>query len=83
MCMFTDKPFRDYRPISVGVTAAELRAALLAMKKAIPILTTSSEDPRDCQLVHFNINPEIHAPKGSRGRLGQALRDMRVEMIAH
>jgi hypothetical protein len=52
------------------------------MKKAMPQLAPTSEDPRDYQLVHFNINPEVYAPTGSRGRLGLALRDIRVEVFA-
>ena len=80
--LFTDKPFADYRKIEVRVTAPELRAALLAMKNAMPKLAPASEDPRDYQLVHFNINPEVYAPKGSRGQLGLSLRDIRVEVLA-
>ncbi|MEN3940603.1 hypothetical protein WJU23_04855 [Prosthecobacter sp. SYSU 5D2] len=80
--LFSDKPFTQYRPISVRVSAAGLRAALLAMKKARPKLVAVSEDPRDYQLIHFNINPEVYAPTGSRARLGLALRDVRVELLA-
>lgn len=78
---FTDKPFADYRKFSVRVTPYELRAALLAMKKAMPKLIAASEDPRDYQLIHFNINPEIFAPTGSRGQLGLALRELRVDVL--
>jgi hypothetical protein len=78
--LFTDKPFVEYRSISVRVTAAELQAALVAMKKAMPKLADASEDPRDYQLIHFNLNPEVFAPAGSRGRLGVAVRDLRVEL---
>jgi hypothetical protein len=81
--LFTDKPFSDDRPVSVRVTAAELKAAVLAMKQAMPELAGVSEDPRDYQLIHFNINPEIYAPEGSRGRLGLALRDVKVELLSH
>ncbi len=80
--LFTDKPFADYRRIEVRVSAAELRAALVAMRKAMPRLADASEDPRDYQLVHFNINPEVFAPAGSRGRLGVSIRDVRVELFA-
>ena len=41
-----------------------------------------SEDPSDYQLTHFNVNPEVYAPSGSRGRLGLALRDIRVVLLA-
>jgi hypothetical protein len=78
--LFSDEPFTDYRPIEVRVTTAELRTAHLAMKKAMPKL--ASEDPRDYQLIHFNSNPEVYAPTGSRGQLGLSLCDIRVEMIA-
>jgi hypothetical protein len=81
--LFTDKPFADYRSFCVRLTAAELRAALLAMKKAMPKLAPASEDPRHYQLIHFNINPEVYAPTGSRGQLGLSLRGVRVEMIEH
>lgn len=80
--LFTDKPFTDYRKLEVCVTAPELRAALIAMKKAMPKLANTSQDPRDYQLIHFNINPEVFAPQGSRGDLGLSLRDVRVEMLA-
>ncbi len=63
---FTDKPFADYGKFSVRVTLDELRAVHLAMKKAMPKLANASEDPRDYQLIYFNINPEVHAPQGSR-----------------
>jgi hypothetical protein len=80
--LFSDEPFTDYRPIEVRVTTAELRTAHLAMKKAMPKLASASEDPRDYQLIHFNSNPEVYAPTGSRGQLGLSLCDIRVEMIA-
>ena len=51
------------------------------MKKAMPKLAPASENPRDYQLIHFNLNPEVFAPKGSRGRLGLALRNIRVELV--
>jgi len=44
------------------------------------VRVTTSEDPRDYQLVHFNLNPEVFAPKGSCGRLGLALRGIRLEV---
>jgi hypothetical protein len=40
-----------------------------------------SEEPRDYQLTHFNINPEVYAPSESRGRLGLALRAIRVLLV--
>lgn len=80
--LFTDKPFPDERPFSVRVSAGELRAAIVAMRKAMPHLATASEDPRDYQLIHFNLNPEVYAPPGSRGQLGLTLRDIRVELLA-
>jgi hypothetical protein len=52
------------------------------MKKAMPKLANTSQDPLDYQLIHFNINPEVFAPQGSRGELGLSLRDVRVEMLA-
>jgi len=80
--LFTDKPFADYRHIEVRVTAPELRAAIASMKKAMPKLAPASEDPRDYQLIHFNLNPEVFAPQGSRGQLGLSLRGIRVELLA-
>ena len=38
----------------------------------------SADDP----LVHFNVNPEVYAPEGSRGGLGLAMRDIRVVLLA-
>jgi len=80
--LFTDQPFPDYRSIEVRVTAAEFRAALVAMRKAMPKLADASEDPRDYRLAHFNINPEVFAPTGSRGRLGLSTRDVQVDLLA-
>jgi len=80
--LFTDQPFADYRSFEVRVSAAELQAALAALRKARPILAAVSLDPRDYQLTHFNINPEVFAPQGSRGRLGVAIRDVRVDLLA-
>jgi hypothetical protein len=80
--LFTDTPFTDYRRIEVRVSATELRAALVAMRKAMPRLADASEDPRDYQLVHFNINPEVFAPARSRGRLGVSIRAVQVELFA-
>lgn len=42
---------------------------------------SSIDNATDLRLVHFNLNPEIFAPEGSRGRLGLALRDVRVELL--
>jgi len=78
---FTDKPFEDYRRIDVCLGPEELRAAIASMRKAMPQFAAASEDPRDYQLIHFNINPEVSAPQGSRGQLGLALRDIRVELL--
>ena len=80
--LFTDQPFADYRTFEVRVSAAELQAALGAMRKARPSLAAASADPRDYQLTHFNINPEVFAPAGSRGRLGMAIRDVRVDLLS-
>jgi hypothetical protein len=80
--LFTDQPFADYRTFEVRVSAAELQAALGAMRNARPSLAAVSADPRDYQLTHFNINPEVFAPEGSRGRLGMAIRDVRVDLLA-
>ena len=52
------------------------------MRKRLPKLADASEDPYDCQLLHFNVNPEVCTPEGSRGRLGLALRDIRVRLLA-
>ena len=46
------------------------------------LFATSSTDPRDYQLAQFNINPEVFAPTGSRGRLGLSIREVRVEVLA-
>ena len=78
----TDRTFDDYRKFDFRVGATELRAAIVAMRKRLPKLADASEDPRDYQLVHFNVNPEVYAPEGSRGRLGLAMRDIRVVLLA-
>jgi hypothetical protein len=79
--LFTDQSFADYRSFEVRVSAAELQAALGALRKARPSLAAVSADPRDYQLTHFNINPEVFAPPGSRGKLGMAIRDVRVDLL--
>ena len=79
--LFADTTFSDYRHFEVRVSSAELRTAIVAMKKAKPKLAAVSEDSHDYQLIHLSLNPEVFAPKGSRGRLGLALRDIRVEVI--
>jgi hypothetical protein len=79
---FTDRPFDDYRRFDFRLGTAELRAAIAAMRKRLPKLADASEDPRDYQLLHFNVNPEVYAPEGSRGRLGVAMRDIRVLLLA-
>lgn len=77
---FQDQPFAGYRHFEFRVGSAELRTAVQAMKRRWPKLAEMSEEPSDYQLTHFNINPEVYAPQGSRGRLGLALRDIRVEL---
>jgi hypothetical protein len=79
---FADRAFDDYRRFEFRVGPAELRTAIAAMKKRLPKMADASEDPRDYQLLHFNVNPEVYAPEGSRGRIGLALRDMRVVLLA-
>lgn len=78
---FQPQPFASYRPFEFRVGAAELRAVIRAMKQRWPKLEKMSEEPRDYQLTHFNINPEVYAPPASRGRLGLALRDIRVAIV--
>ena len=79
---FTESTFHEYRRFDFRVRAAELRVAIAAMKQRLPDLADASENPSDYQLVHFNANPEVYAPAGSRGRLGLALRDIRVLLLA-
>jgi hypothetical protein len=79
--LFTSQPFAEYRHYDVRVTAAELKTAIAAMQKRFPETATVSDNAADLRLIHFNLNPEVYAPTGSRGRLGLALRDLRVEML--
>jgi hypothetical protein len=65
-------------PLVIGKAVAQIPSAI---RKAMPKLADASEDPRDYQLVHFNINPKVFAPTGSRGRLGLSIRDVRVELV--
>lgn len=78
--LFTSQPFAEYRHYDVRVTAAELKTAIVAMQKRFPETAAASDTAGDLRLVNFNLNPEVFAPKGSRGRLGLALRDIRVEV---
>jgi hypothetical protein len=79
---FTDRALDDYRRFDFRLGPTELRAAIAAMKKRLPQMAGASDDPRDYQLRHFNVNPEVYAPEGSRGQLGLALRDIRVLLLA-
>jgi hypothetical protein len=80
---FADRPFNDYRRFDFRVGPAELRTAVAAMRKRLPKMADIiSDNPSDYQLMHFNVNPEVYAPEGSRGRLGLALRDIRVLLLA-
>ena len=78
---FTSQPFSEYRRFDIRVTAAELKTAIAAMRARFPTTATVSDNAADFRLIHFNLNPEVFAPKGSRGRLGLALRDVRVELL--
>jgi hypothetical protein len=78
---FQARSFASYRPFEFRVGASELRTVVRAMKQRWPKLQNMSEEPHDYQLTHFNINPEVYAPAASRGRLGLALRDIRVSIV--
>ncbi len=80
--LFTSQPFAEYRRYDVRVTAAELKIAIHAMQARFPETAAVSDNATELRLVHFNINPEVYAPAGSRGGLGLALRDIRVEVLA-
>jgi hypothetical protein len=79
--LFTSQPFSEYQRFDLRVTAAELKTAIAAMQKRFPETAAISGNIADLRLIHFNLNPEVFAPKDSRGRLGLALRDMRVEVL--
>ena len=79
---YSDQPFREYRHFEFRVGNKELQTALRAMKGRWSELAAVSEEPSDYQLTHFNVNPEVYAPSGSRGRLGLTLRDIRVLLLA-
>jgi hypothetical protein len=79
---YTDRPFAEYRRFEFRVGHTELRAAIAALKQRWPEWEDLSEDPADFQLTHFNVNPEVHAPIGSRGRLGLAMRDIRLVLVS-
>lgn len=74
--------FDDYRGFDFRVGPTELRAAIAGMKKRLPQMANASDDPPDYRLIHFNVNPEVYASEGSRGRLGLALHDIRVLLLA-
>jgi hypothetical protein len=79
--LFTSQPFAEYRRYDVRVTSAGLKTAIVAMQKRFPETAAVSGNVTDLRLVHFNLNPEVFAPNGSRGRLGLALRNIRVELV--
>lgn len=78
---FQDKPLTTYRRFDFRVGPEELRAAVAAMKGRLPDLAAASDEPSDYQLTHFNVNPEVYAPEGSRGRLGLALWNIRIVLL--
>jgi len=80
--LFTSQPFSEYRRYDIRVTAAELKTAIVAMQKRFPETAAVSGDIANLHLIHFNLNPEVFAPNATRGRLGMALRDVRVEVLA-
>jgi hypothetical protein len=79
---FADRPFAGYRHFEFRVASGELIAAVQALKRRWPKLAQLSEAPGDYQLTHINVNPEVSAPAGSRGRLGLALRKIQVAILA-
>jgi hypothetical protein len=79
--LFTSQPFSEYQRYDIRVTAAEVKTAIVAMQKRFPETAAVSGNIADLRLIHFNLNPEVFAPKGSRGRLGLALRNIRVELV--
>jgi hypothetical protein len=79
---FADQPFSPYRHFDFRVGSQELLTAVKAMKRRWPKLAEVSEEPSDFQLTHFNVNPEVYSPNGSRGRLGLALRNIRLQILA-
>ncbi|MHB0956793.1 MAG: hypothetical protein ACYC0X_12720 [Pirellulaceae bacterium] len=78
---FAHEPFTSYRRFEFRVGSQELLTAVHAMKGRWPDWAEASEDPSDYQLTHFNVNPEVYAPAGSRGRLGLALRDIHIQIL--
>jgi hypothetical protein len=78
--VFNSQTFSEYRGYDVRVTATELKNAIHAMRARFPETAAVSDNAADLRLVHFNLNPEVSAPQGSRGRLGLALRDVRLEV---
>jgi hypothetical protein len=75
--------WRVIATFDICVAAAELKSALQAMRGRFPETSVVSEDAAKYRLIHFNLNPEVFAPKGSRGsrgRLGLALRDVAVTL---
>jgi hypothetical protein len=71
--LFTSQPFAEYRRYDVRVTATELKNAIHAMRARFPETAAFSDKATDLRLIHFNLNPEVFAPKASRGRLGLTL----------
>jgi hypothetical protein len=80
--LFSSQPFAEYRHYDVRVTAAELKDAIQAMRARFPETAAVSDNAADLRLIHFNLNPEVYAPKASRGLLGLALRNVRVDVLS-
>lgn len=78
--LFTSQPFSEYRRYDIRVAAAGLKTAIAAMQRRFPETAVVSGNAADFRLVHFNLNPEVSAPKGSRGRLGLAFGEIQVRM---
>lgn len=68
-------PWRGYRRFEYRVSADQVKAMASALGAAF------STDPKDYQLTHFNLNPEISFPEGAKGYLGTSFRKISISVI--
>ncbi|MDD5302235.1 MAG: hypothetical protein PHS14_03925 [Elusimicrobia bacterium] len=72
-------PWRGYRRFEYRVNADQVKA--MARDLNLAHGASFSTDPKDYQLVHFNLNPEIHFPEGAKGYLRTSFRKISISVI--
>lgn len=79
---FVGTPFSERRAFAFVIGAAQVGAALSMMKTRYPELAGRfSDDPKNYEIRHINLNPETHTPPGSFAQIGLSVIDWRLEIV--